>query len=639
MSNKSEFYKNSLKPLSNKKIKKYDFIGFDIETKGENNDFLLGGIYYETKSGKEVYKSFTNQEDMCKYFFKNQFKGKYIVATNLGFDFTKLFWGTEYWNKFERIERSGQLLSATYKPKDYNKKGSIKFIDTTNYVFFSVEKLGNILGYKKLPKPSSWLRIKNKDTGEDNYIPQTPKNTFEWQELKTYNKRDCKISYAFMKFFQNVLNQVGGELKITIASSSFDVWRRRFLKTTLVKEKFRTGNQTIEEFIFNAYYGGRTETFERGYFSKLWVYDINSLYPSVMKKHEYPLPNSVRIIKKQDFSINYINNFEGVSKVRIKTPDNLDKPFLAFKHKGKLIFPKGTFTGYYNHVELRKALELGYKILEIKGDYQVIYTKTFRPFKEFVDVFYKIRNQYKKEGNIMQLPIKLILNSLYGKFAQRYINKSKIIDMTKIKDQDLFTKLYEKADVKGDIAILNEEEEFNGKNKYPILSSYCSSYARILMYDYIDNKNVVYTDTDSVMTKEDLKINSEEIGEMKLEGVFYDNQIYKPKMYFLQNKKETKFKCKGVQRANKEDFKKILIGEKVKKQKLIKLKESIRQNKIPYQQNVLVKKVDLNDDKRIWIGNTSTPITLIEGDVLDKKSSDINTQDLIKQINKVELYE
>lgn len=607
----SGFNDNSLKPLSTKKLHKYDFVGFDVETIGVNNDFYLGGVYYYNKHGVGVYKCFYDKQLMISYLMSWRFKGKIIVATNLAFDFTVLFWKSKEWNLFKRIESGGQLLSCVHRPVDYKKKGSIKFIDTTNYVFFSVEKLGSILGIKKLDKPSSWKKVFNKETQSVDYLPQKPKNDFEEEELRVYNKRDCKISCDFMFFLQKVFNKASGNCKITIASTSFDIWRRNFLKTTLVKEEFVTGNNTVKKFLFKAYYGGRTESFKRGKFKRLYYYDINSLYPSVMRNNSFPLPNSVKLIKGDRKHLNYINKFEGVSSVKVLCPENLDKPFLPLRMNGKLVFPSGEFTGTFNHCELRYALKLGYKILEIIDEYQVIYTKTFKPFKEFVDHFYKLRQTYKKQGSVMELPIKLVLNSLYGKFGQKKVVDSRILDINHVSSKKELVDIYENANVREDgTAVYNVESDYDGINTYPILSSYTSSFARILMYPYINRESVVYTDTDSIMTTKDLKLDSKVLGEMKLEGV-YEGVVVKPKFYKLKNSEETIVKCKGVKKSNEEDFENMLKGLTVSKAKLMKLRESLVQKKPVYSQSVITKKVDLNDDKRFWVGNQSIPLKVL----------------------------
>lgn len=589
MEKKQNNYRHILKPLSNKKLTKYDFIGFDVETYGNNNKFYMGGLYYFI-NGKEIFKTFTNRIEMIDFILTDKFKGKYFVATNLGFDLTTLFFNTPFWNDLNILESGSNIIYADYKFKNSNKKGKVKFIDTMNYLPFSVEKLGSILNIPKLNKPKC--------------LGKLPKTEEEREELFIYNKRDCEISCLFMYFLQDGLNKSGGILKITIASSSFDIWRRNFLNQILYKEelqhKFKGKN--IKEFIFNGYYGGRTEVYKKGEFKELYYYDINSLYPSVMLK-KFPLPQSIKEVPKN--SVLYINNYFGVSEVTVECP-KMHKPFLPYRDikKKKLLFPYGTFRGVWNNHELKKAIKLGYKIKKIHK--QIIYTKTFYPFKEFVEYFYNERLKYKKDKNPMQLVSKLILNSLYGKFGQKKVKEFKIIDLNDFNgDFNELNKLVgDNYTEKDNLIISTEEKEYNGKNVYPILASYVTSYARILMYDYINNDDVIYTDTDSIFITKPLYNDSKKLGEMKLEdgSPFKMGYFVKPKFYFtIDNNDNEVTKIKGISRASKDDFYNILKGKSVTKMKFTKLKESIRRGFNPNTKLMLNKLLSLDDNKRVWI--------------------------------------
>ena len=168
--------------------------------------------------------------------------------------------------------------------------------------------------------------------------------------------------------------------------------------------------------LFKAYYGGRTETLKRGEVSDLNYYDINSLYPSVMHGCLYPDPNTMRITHKN--SRKYIDMYDGVSSVEIHCPDSIKVPLLPYRYDNKLYFPRGTFKGWYSHVELRKAMDLGYILKHVEKTYY--YKESCCPFVDYVSDIYAKRMKYKSEGSVMQLIAKLFLNSLYGKFGQKF---------------------------------------------------------------------------------------------------------------------------------------------------------------------------------------------------------------------------
>lgn len=593
MSCSKSYYKSILTPLKSK-YKTFDFVGFDVETYNKNGvqSFYFGGIYYYNK-GKEVYKVYFERQELINELLRLKYKGKYIVATNLSFDYSTLFYGTKQWNDINLIWRGSDLLMATYKLK--NKHGQIRFIDTMNYVGFGVKKLGEIIGEHKLKSPSYMGQRKARTKEEIDYFIK-------------YNKQDCKISCDFMYFLQNGVNEIGGELKITIASTSLDTYRRAFQKRKWIQESFQLKDDTIRDFIQKGYYGGRTEVYTRGKHYNMNYYDINSLYPSMMLK-SLPNPNSIKEVHHLHED-NILYN-EGVSDVIIQTPKTMRYPILPIKDKqsGKLIFPLGTFRGVYNHNELRYAIQKGYKINKIYKQY--IYTSTFKPFKKFIKNLYNKRLDYKNKNSPMELVQKLLMNSLYGKFAQ---NKRQKVELTNLElvsqEEKERLLLYTDGDLKDNYHIEIKEEQFNGSFVFPILSSYITSLARITMHQYIEKYNAVYCDTDSIVTSQELP-NSKELGKMKLESKLPECEFIKPKMYKMKFEGgEEVIKMKGINRAIEQDFINAKEEKTIYKEKLSKVRESIRRGFEPNTKMKIPKKLSLQDDKRIWSNNESKPIKI-----------------------------
>ncbi|MFB6089173.1 MAG: DNA polymerase [Candidatus Aenigmatarchaeota archaeon] len=613
-----ELYKNMLTPLKGK-IRKFNFVGFDVETninKDGTQEFYSGGLYwydngikcrayfspdkdtrytrftgkipeiYDYKGKKPVYQRLV--DFMCARKFKNH----YIVATNLGFDLTQLFWDTEYWQKIHFLKRGSDILFASYNLGKNN--GKIKFIDTFNYLPASVENLGKILEKPKLDKPSFWKPIYEDDKIIDYEVPK-PKNQKEKDELMTYNLRDCEISCDFAYFLQSGFNEAGGNMKTTVASTSLDTFRRGYLKNPLIKESFIL-KKNVKPLIFDAYYGGRTETFKRGQFKgKINCYDINSLYPSVMYDYEVPIPQSVKIPKKP--SIDFIKDYEGVTKCKVKV-DYMKYPILPYRKDGKLIFPIGEFIGTFNHNELRFALKKGYKIIEMYE--QIYYTKSEKLFKNYIEKLYDKRQEYKSINSPMELVQKSLMNSLYGKFSQRYMTQLKLKRIKDLDDQEkediLFGDIDERnIEIIGDYISEKINSEFDGLFSFPILSSYISSWARLRMYEYIEKNDPFYMDTDSIFTTNELK-SSKKLGKMKLEYSSNNSIFIKPKMYLTNGK----VKMKGVSRPSEDDFVKVLKGLELKKMRFTKLSESIKKGIKPNTKIIQAKLMGLEDNKRLW---------------------------------------
>lgn len=590
-----------LKPCD-EKLRKKKLFGFDIETYGKYNKFLMGSIVNE----KDRFV-FWDKESMQNFIFgSNKIRSSLIFATNLSFDFLALFGNDiDMMKKFTYIIKGSDFINIKLNKNNHN----FSFRDTYNFASFSVEKLGQILNIQKLPKP--------KYLGK-----KVSQESIKGKKLEQYNIRDSYISFKFAEFLQDSFNSLGGNLKYTIATTSMNIFRRCYLKEWIQQPK-----KNFIKLMFKSYYGGRTEAFYRGLILNKYYYDINSLYPYVMKKYHYPFPNTMQYEELPD--LNLIKRYEGISLCNINAP-KLMYPLLPYRTIEKLIFPTGKFTNWQSHAELRKALELGYEIEPIKSIY---YEKNFSPFKEFVDTMYKLRLKYKAQNNSMELPVKIVMNSLYGKFAQR-LDLMKIIFIQNEEDRKEVTKLlYYNAELQEQ----NKEPRFkietpitklkkiNGKyydnspiyyitdtdsTKYPkfinpIISLYVTSYARLELYKWIekcisDGGKVYYCDTDSIMT--DIRLpQSKDLGKMKLEYKIKKGIIIKPKFYFIASDNKDIVRAKGMHGLNTyTDFENVLRTKNYTYMKFSKFKESLRRGLKFNEKLEVVKTVDLEDNKRIW---------------------------------------
>jgi len=595
--------KRVLKPLRSKIKKKFNLYGFDVETFGNKNKFYCCSIYSD-----DFQKTYYDKNDFLNDLKTlNRFRECTIVATNLGFDYHAIFNKKENKN-FNWIMRGSDFINArTYVKdkkfhkyrKEKNKEGKrkikdrkykIEFIDTYNFVKSSVEDLGKMIKLNKLRTP--------------HFIGRRPKNQSERLYMERYNLRDSEISYRFIKYLFNEFRKLNTEPKFTIASTSMNCFRRNYLKDSYYQpDKDHLIN------MFNGYFGGRTEAFKRGRIEKHNLYDINSLYPFVMQK-EYPDPNSMRYRKYG--TIEYIKEFEGVSEVEINI-DNIDVPLLPLR-TNKVIFPLGRFKAWYSHVELRKALELGYVIIDIKRQYY--FKKTCRPFYDFVNDMYKARQKYKK-GNIMNLTVKLLMNSLYGKFGQKFLDKSEWQPFNHTTAELKKLKTFE---VKNGYIYMKKDRD-PSCFCIPIWAIYTTAYGRLELYDYLNKYDTAYCDTDSIITKEEI-LSSDQLGGMKLELYIKTGIIVKPKFYRLNEK----VKIKGIgMKLLLKDFEEILCKKTVKYNKFVKFAESQRRGLVPNEIIEIEKNLSLEDDKRIWIGSFShetlqySKPLVIKENMMDKK--------------------
>lgn len=599
-------FKKGFHPLEGRIISK-KFIGFDCETYGEYNKFRLCSFVFD-----DYVKTFFSKLDAINFLYENKrlFQGKCIIATNLQFDLTALFFDTEYWDDLEICWSNSNMISAVIKFNDSNKHGYITFLDTLNFNKVSVKSLGKIVNIPKMEIDKSLFDKKDL-------------NSQELKDMIEYNINDAKISQQYMYHYQKTHNELGGNVKSTCPSSSLDLFRRKFQKQTLIKEERVLKDKTITEFIHKSYYGGRTENFNIGIYNNTFYYDVNSLYPFSML-NEFPNPNSVEIGNN---TIENINDYMGVSEVEIVAP-NINIPFLPYRTKDKTIYPVGNMHGVWTHALLKEAINnYGYKIKWIKK--QIIYKETFYFFKEFVETLYPLRKKLKSENNPEEQTVKLDMNSLYGKFAQRPTDLYETITKKKMTSELMLKKMKQGYKINQnnnkDLYILTKVGKKYPKNSFPILSSYVTSYAMIYVYKFLNKYNPIYTDTDSFIINCELpkEFVGLELGQVKLEKCG-EIDVVAPKDYAF-NKSPT---VKGIKidkslslEKQYEMFKKYNSGEDIQQMTFTKLKSGIKgvKGREPNQKVDYFKRKNIFaiEDKRIFDkkGN-SNPIVINDFEVI-----------------------
>lgn len=569
-----------LHPLYNKKVSKKNIISFDIETYGMENKFLLGGIYDD-----EGYKSFINKGDMIDYFTNRDnrelFKNSFIAATNLDFDFQALFYGWKYYQRFKQIYSNSKIIFAIYNSPDH--MGKLWLIDTLNFTPLSVEKMGKALNIHK-------LEYKN--------IGNIPKNPVEWNELMEYNKRDCLITKKYSELIQDEMITSKGKMRVTAASSSMDLFRRAYLKAPIYKEQLFIQKKSVNDLLFKAYYGGRTEIFKRGFVKNIKVYDFNSLYPSVML-NDYPKPDSAKFVT---YPHKDILEYEGVSCVELDIPYSFI-PILPYRRE-KLLFPYGHIKkSCYTNIEIRKAIEYGAKVKTIY--WTIFYKKTFPYFKDYVTDSYKKRLEYQKENNPLQQIQKLYMNTLYGKFAQRHKQEFKYIDLETSEDReqdwkDIRDDTYTKHLDISMTGYISKDVRHDADFQIPIFSIYTTAYGRLKLWDIMNKYDGYYVDTDSLFTRKELPT-SEALGDLKLEREIKKGILIKPKSYYIMDKDDMDIiKLKGIRGANMNIFFDILKQKKINYKKFSRIRESINKGILPNSIIDSAKKISLEDNKRIW---------------------------------------
>merc|ERR1711988_1131288 len=100
----------------------------------------------------------------------------------------------------------------------------------------------------------------------------------------------------------------------------------------------------------------------KGY--KIAYLDFTSMYPTVMANNIMPFGRHKRWRPPPDFELNLdnIDKYFGFIYCKIEPPKDLLIPLLFKRTDSKLTFPLTSLVNTYCSVEIKEALQLGYKI-------------------------------------------------------------------------------------------------------------------------------------------------------------------------------------------------------------------------------------------------------------------------------------
>lgn len=391
-------------------------------------------------------------------------------------------------------------------------------------------------------------------------------NLVKSHNLNNYNIRknstaycllDCKSLHNVLEVFNNLVFKNWESFiwnSPTISSLAFSIFRSNFLDEKIIPQI----SGTLFKIFKNGYSGGAVDLYIPFHFydddkKLLFYYDVNSLYPFVMKMFEYPcgevmyFENDITKIKPYALAFCFCE---------VKAPENLEHPFLQVHVNNKTISPLGEFEGVFYSKEILHARKLGYDIKVINGYY---FTEKKKLFSKYVEIFHDTRKLYDKD-NPMNYICKLLLNSLYGRLAMCDLhNQIKVLDENKFKE--FMSKIPVDTKVE-DVIQFDDSKKFIVETKLERFSNdYNSNFenhvtsipiaaaitaeARIFMSQFKNNPKIQlsYSDTDSIITTcspEEMNnifpgiIHKDELGKLKHEYTISNAVMLGPKCYLLE---------------------------------------------------------------------------------------------------------
>ena len=500
-------------------------------------------------------------ESVIKFLFSKKYHGTWNFFYNLSYDaevILKLLGSELYrYRNTRNLEFYFQNYKIQYFPNKMLKinKGhhSVLFYDIAQFFGSSLanayqENIGKL--------DESYLQLKNKRSQFSKWFYNHNK-----KKIRSYCITDCiltkRLAEKWIKLFYDAFLFYPAKW-----FSSGYLAEKVLINNGINFPKFNSIPYEVQKLAFKSYFGGRFEMIQRGFIGRAYLYDINSAYPYAITKIP-DLSQGKWIRRKSIHSDAKIGFFHVLADI----PDDFHITPFPFRVNGNILFPSGKFETFVTLAELQAINAKYYKILD---SWQFVSKFEKYPYKNFIESMYQKRLQLKEEQNPLQIPFKIILNSIYGKTGQKV------------------------GRVMGNL--------FN-----PVMFSFITGFTRAKMYDFVRKngleKDVVAFATDSICTTKKLSNNSKKLGDFSFDGESDDT-------YYLQNgfyRFQGKWKQRGLGNLGSKEIEHLKTFEKdgklfykIKVTRNTRLRSSILQNKISEIGKIktITREINLNADRK-----------------------------------------
>lgn len=352
-------------------------------------------------------------------------------------------------------------------------------------------------------------------------------------ELIEYNEQDCVILWTALDMFETGILDLGGQLNMTQASTAMELFRRRFLK-----ESIKTID-SVNVVARQSYFASRVEVIRETCDDALY-YDINSSFPHAMT-FEAPgsiVKTSAKVLPNRGLYLAHL---------RVTVPE-MYLPPLPYRTEdgGSVYFPIGTWDGWFMNTDVELLLREGGDILKVG---EVVHFQPFDDLAEYARTLYEKRMRSSSDAEKMIM--KILLNSLYGKFAETTVKSKMLIypDSTECQHEPRHGPNPEYPLLPACMeqlfpGVYLVHSEVDAPHVHVPISSHITAIARRSLYDYMKGAApYYYCDTDSIITKQPqfnpdgtpVTSKSKVLGGLKLEHVIKSGKFLLPKAYSIEH--------------------------------------------------------------------------------------------------------
>lgn len=243
----------------------------------------------------------------------------------------------------------------------------------------------------------------------------------DWVKIKRYNKLECELLVSLMDTFRGMLESNGIQLRKWHgpgAVADFLLGKRGFnVHTDFPVYADDDTPLGLSHAWDCAFFGGRIENLIVGTVNNVWSYDINSAYPKAAS-----LLYRLTFARRWRYSAKPrdVESFGPVAVffVEWSLPRSCKiGPFPWRDKRGRIYFPLNGM-GWYWAPEVKAARRIFGKRIKLRD---VWYQPAGESSKlaSIVPFIYAERQRQKSAGDPSEYALKISLNSLYGKLAQR----------------------------------------------------------------------------------------------------------------------------------------------------------------------------------------------------------------------------
>jgi hypothetical protein len=402
-------------------------------------------------------------------------------------------------------------------------RGRVNFLDSMNYFDCSLADLGEMVGVHKMGLPTAADR-------DD-----------VWQ---VYCQQDVQIlKTAVLDLAREWERDDNGNWQPTGPALAWSHFRHAHYNTPIVNHDCEPGRR-LE---WDAYYPGECRAFFFGEVPGPVVhYDVNSLYPAMMIDRDYPIRLIDHVLSPRPSAFEHLReNYCVIAEVTLQS--KADR--YPVRRGGRVYYPTGRFRTFLAGPELQTAWDAGC----VAALHAVNYYARGQPFGSYVARWYAEKRAAEANGNQARRGLsKLLLNGLYGKFAQQSKGWKTCPDVDVVRPWKSFPwnhpqypgNLYARS-VGWEGQILTDREDT--AHTFPAIPAYVTSYSREFMRmvrSLFPPRTVVYQDTDSLFVLASAAVPvgaafdliGPDLGQLRLVGTYENMTIRGPRNYTVDGR-------------------------------------------------------------------------------------------------------